>query len=134
MATYTYSLNDVTLSVGPYIIKGKGAVRIINSVQKWNRSDPDGAGNETLFKNSAHKNKTIEIDVKRTSSDNAYLTLMYKAEESIIITVKDNFGNSLHVFPAAKIARDPDPEYAVDPGMNTWICLGQADITAENGN
>ena len=122
----TFDPAEVQLIVGTTVITGFGDGTFIKITRSGDAFDKKrGAAGDVDRINKNAFDFEVEVTLKRTAVHNATFSGLLAADQLsssgiVILTIKDNSGNSLFEAPQAWIKKDPDTEYADSLGNYTW--------------
>ena len=141
MALKSYSPRNVTISGDSELLTSWQSATVEYDEDRWGFSE--AATGEVTRTRHEGKLGTITIVLPQTSTDNEAvntLTLEQDATEvgdippTIALTIKDNWGTSLHSIPEATLVKKPSCEFSMDPSDREWVFKGEIDNHTVGGN
>lgn len=127
MSNYTYSSEEVLVSIGGTEIRGYGDSDFVSI--EFNEDSVraiEGADNEVTWSVNASSLATVTITLMSSSPSNLYLSGLHITDRAtkagtVPLFVKDTLGNDLFISDAARIVKFPNMTKSKDAGTREWV-------------
>jgi Protein of unknown function (DUF3277) len=128
MALWTFDPKQLSVIVGPYIIKGFSETMISIARATDAFSMIVGADGEATRVKSNDNSATITITLQQGSPSNDDLSKIATADRLsslgvFPLLIKDNFGNTIMTAPTAFISKVPDITFAKTHQDRAWVIM-----------
>lgn len=141
MTLKSYSPKNVTISGDASLITSWQSCTVEYQEDRWNFTEAT-TGEVTR---SRHEGKlgTLTIVLPQTTTDNESVNSLVSEQDAvevgiipptIALTVKDNWGRSIHSIPQATLVKKPSCEFSADPSDREWMFRGELDNHTVGGN
>jgi len=141
MALKSYSPKNVSISGDAELITSWQNVSVEYDEDRWGFTEAT-TGEVTRTRHEG-KLGTISITLPQTTTDNEAMNSLVAEQDAvevgaipptIALTIKDNWGNSIHVMPEATLVKKPSCEFSTDPNDREWVFKGELENHTVGGN
>jgi len=141
MTLKSYSPKNVSVSGDAELIDTWNSVSVDYDNDRWGMSEAT-TGELTRTRHEG-KLGTITLELPQTTTNNSTLNSMVAEQDAVSIgpipgtismTIKDNWGRSLHTIAKATLMKKPTCDFSNDPSDRSWVFKGELDNHKIGGN